>query len=275
MDMALAELEIDGKPRKVLMTAPKNGFFYVIDRTDGKLISAEPFVRVTWATKIDLATGRPVENPRRAMPTARLSRSGRAAWRAQLEPMAFSPSTRLVYIPVIERAMNFADFGLANDAWKKVAPIGTTQAATMNSLPDIPGDRPTRPRCSAWDPVAQKRVWSQPVPGTEGGSVMATAGSLVFQGQLDGTFNAYAADNGKRVWSFEAKAPVLAPPITYSAGGKQYVTVLTGVAGHTALFGADQAQWQFDYRTMGRRVLTFAIGGKATLPAKVSGDPKR
>ncbi len=276
MDMAFADLAIQGKVRKVLMTMPKNGFFYVIDRLSGQLISAEPVVRVNWAAKIDLATGRPVENPLARYDggktfTIQPSGNGGHNW----YPMAYSPKTRLVYIPVLERAMNFADFGLEGDEWKKVTPIGTTQAATMNSLPDIPGDRLNKTaRLDAWDPVAQQRAWSVPVPGTEGGSVMASAGNLVFQGHLDGTFNAYAADSGKRVWSFQANSPVLAPPISYTAGGRQYVSVLTGVAGHTALFGADQAQWDFDYRTMARRVLTFSIGGKAVLPPKVKPDPQ-
>ena len=276
MDMAFADLEVGGKARKVLMTMPKNGFFYVIDRLDGKLISAEPVVRVNWASKIDLATGRPVENPAARYPdganfAAFPSGNGGHNW----YPMAYSPKTRLVYIPVLERAMNWQDYGVAGDEWKKVSPLGTIQAATMNGLPEVPGERLNKTgRLEAWDPVAQKRVWSQPVSGTEGGSVMATAGNLVFQGQFDGSFNAYAADSGKRVWTFQANAPVLAPPISYTAGGKQYVTVLSGNSGHAALFGADHARWGIDYRTMARRVLTFAIGGKATLPPRVKPDPR-
>lgn len=98
---------------------------------------------------------------------------------------------------------------------------------------------------------------------------MATAGNLVFQGHIDGTFNAYAANDGRPLWTFEAGAPVMAPPITYSAGGKQYVTVLTGNGTASASFGSLLHGMNIDYRTQARRVLTFAIGGTAALPAPV------
>ncbi len=283
MDMQFADLMIGGRSRKVLMTMPKNGFFYVIDRTSGQLISAEPVVRVNWASKIDIKTGRPVENPAAryrdgATFTMWPSGNGGHNW----NPMAYSPRTRLAYIPVIERAMSWQDYGVEGDAWKKTSPVGTVQGAAMIALPDLPADKLNRTaRLEAWNPVTQKRAWSRAVPGVEGGSVMATAGNLVFQGQLDGRFNAYAADSGKLVWSFNAGAPVMAPPISYSAGGRQYVTVLTGNSGHSSLFGQDHAKFSIDYRTMKRRVLTFAIGGKARLdrpalpgPVPIIDDPE-
>jgi quinohemoprotein ethanol dehydrogenase len=268
MDMAFADLRIGGRLRKVLMTVPKNGFFYVIDRTNGRLISAEPVAKVNWASKIDLKTGRPVENPAARYEngtTFTMWPSGNGAhnW----YPMAYSPRTRLAYIPVMERAMSWADYGLKDQEWKKVSPTGTVQAATANTLPDLPDDPLSKTsRLEAWNPVTQKRAWSQATPGQEGGSVMASGGNLVFQGQLDGRFNAYAADTGKLLWSFQTQAPVLAPPISYAVDGKQYVTVLTGISGHTSLTGADLARYRIDYRTMPRRVLTFALGGKASLP---------
>jgi quinohemoprotein ethanol dehydrogenase len=270
MDMQFADLSIDGRLRKVLMTMPKNGFFYVIDRTNGDLISAEPMARVNWASRIDIRTGRPVENLAARYPegtdfTMWPSGNGAHNW----YPMAYSPKTKLVYVPVLERAMSWADFGVKDGGWKAVMPPGTVQAATMNSLPDLTDDPLNKTsRLQAWNPVTQKPVWSQTTPGPEGGSLLATAGNLVFQGQLDGAFNAYAADSGKRVWSFQANAPVLAPPISYSVAGRQYVTVLTGIAGHTALTGADLRRFGIDYRTMPRRVLTFALGGKAVLPPR-------
>jgi quinohemoprotein ethanol dehydrogenase len=266
MDMEFADLRIGDRVRKVLMTAPKNGFFYVIDRITGQLISAEPIARVNWATKIDLATGRPVENPAARYPegttfTMWPSGTGAHNW----YPMAFSPQTKLVYIPVIERAMTWTDWELGGGRWRQLQPVGTIQSATMNSLPDLADPLNRTSRLVAWDPVAQKQVWSQPTPATEGGSLMATAGNLVFQGQLDGRFNAYAADTGKLLWSFRANAPVLAPPITYMAGGRQYVSVLTGITGHTGLAGADLARFNIDYRTLDRRMLTFVLGGSAKL----------
>ncbi len=270
MDMAFADLLIAGRVRKVMMTMPKNGFFYVIDRTNGRLISAEPVVKVNWASKIDLRTGRPVENPAARYENGTTftmwpSGNGGHNW----YPMAYSSRTRLAYIPVMERAMSWADYGLKDDEWKKVMPPGTVQAATANTLPDMPDEPLSKTgRLDAWNPVTQKRVWSQTTPGPEGGSVMATAGNLVFQGQLDGKFNAYAADTGKLVWSFQTHAPVLAPPISYAVDGRQYVTVLTGISGHTSLTGADLQRFAIDYRTMPRRVLTFALGGKAGLPPR-------
>jgi quinohemoprotein ethanol dehydrogenase len=136
----------------------------------------------------------------------------------------------------------------------------------MNSLPDVADPLNHSSRLEAWNPVTQKRAWSQATPGIEGGSVMATAGNLVFQGQLDGRFNAYAADTGALLWSYQANAPVFAPPISYMAGGRQYVTVLTGLTGHASLAGADLARFNVDYRTMERRVLTFVLDGKVKLP---------
>ncbi len=268
MDMEFADLVIGGKLRKVVMTAPKNGFFYVIDRTTGELISAEKIAKANWAEKIDLATGRPVENPEARYPDGKMftmwpSGNGAHNW----YPMAFSPKARLVYVPVLERAMNWQDYGLANDEWRKTAPIGTVQAATMISLPEVPGEPLNKTgRLVAWDPVAQKAVWSQTTPGTEGGSVLATGGNLVFQGQVDGKFNAYAADSGRKLWSFSAGSAIFAPPISYTVAGRQYVTVLTGISGHTNFSGPEHAGFPIDYRTISRRVLTFAIGGKARLP---------
>jgi quinohemoprotein ethanol dehydrogenase len=162
--------------------------------------------------------------------------------------------------------MDWQDFGVQDNAWKKTSPVGTTQAAAMIGLPEVPGDKLNKTaRLEAWDPARQKRVWSRSVSGPEGGSVMATAGNLVFQGRMDGRFVAYAADSGEELWSFDAQAPVLAPPISFAVDGKQYVTVMTGNSGHSALFGADNRAFVTDYRTMPRRLLTFALGGEARL----------
>ena len=169
--------------------------------------------------------------------------------------------------------MNWTDWEVSGNRWRSMEPVGTIQSATMNSLPDVADPRNRTSRLEAWDPVRQQRAWSHPTPGIEGGSVMATAGNLVFQGQLDGNFNAYAADTGKPVWSFQANAPVFAPPITYSVGGRQYVTVLTGITGHAGLSGSDLQRFHFDYRTMERRVLTFVLDGKVALPTSQMSPP--
>ncbi len=262
-DMTLATLKIDGKPRKVLMQAPKNGFFYVLDRATGELLSAKPFAKVTWAKSIDMKTGRPVEDPGiryngkpglfELWPGAR----GAHSWL----PQAYSPRTGLVYIPVIEGASFIGDEGVDFKHQPKLGGL----AVNMVPDPDLPGAR--RGFLKAWDPVTQTARWSTQLPGNWPGGVMATAGDLVFQGRIDGNIVAYDARSGKEVWKFQTGAPVVAPPISYSVGGRQYVTVITGSgASGGGILSSGNAEYRTDYR-MPRRVLTFALDGKDQLPA--------
>ncbi|KHK92761.1 PQQ-dependent dehydrogenase, methanol/ethanol family [Novosphingobium malaysiense] len=266
MDMELADLDIGGKRRQVLMTAPKNGFFYVIDRTNGKLISAEPFVKVTWAKRIDLNTGRPVEDPDARYPDGKTfvmwpSPVGAHTWL----PMAYSPRSRLVYIPAIEMATSYNDVGITRENWTRAPGNAVDGAANPDFVVADAGPTNATSSLLAWDPVKQSVVWKVPNPGPWNGGVMTTGGNLVFQGRIDGTFNAYAADSGRKVWSFAAQAPVTAPPITYSANGRQYVTVLTGMGTSGSAFGV-LLPVSIDYRTQARRILTFTLDGKAVLP---------
>ncbi|MCB2076733.1 MAG: PQQ-dependent dehydrogenase, methanol/ethanol family [Novosphingobium sp.] len=272
MDMALADVEIEGRRRKVLMTAPKNGFFYVLDRLTGELISAEPFAKVTWASRIDLDTGRPVEHPDARYPRGKTfvmwpSSIGAHSW----HPMAYSPSTRMAYIPVIEKAQSWTELDPAHGDWRKTTPPMTSRAAALtNPFPDVDDPRDGTSRLVAWDVVHQRAVWSQPTTGLAGGGVMATGGNLVFQGGLDGRFKAYAADSGKVLWSFDAQAPVMAPPISYAIDGRQYVTVLSGMGTSLAVFASPAEKFNSDYRTQRRRVLTFALDRHGKLPAPVA-----
>jgi quinohemoprotein ethanol dehydrogenase len=267
MDIELADLMIDGKPRKVAMTAPKNGFLYVIDRLTGKLISAKPYVKVTWATGID-ENGRPIEHPNARYlngTTFELwpSPTGSHSWQA----MAFSPKTGLVYIPAIEKGSLWHDTpDTADDKWLKTTPImGMRAAAAMDYRFGLsPNDGTTA--LIAWDPVKQKEVWRHPNEGLVSSAILATGGNLVFQGGLNGNFRAHAADSGKELWSFAAQAPVIAAPISYSVGGRQYVTVLTGSGLSAGLAGGQLRPFNIDYRAQKRRVLTFVLGGKAKLP---------
>ncbi|MDI1295994.1 MAG: PQQ-binding-like beta-propeller repeat protein, partial [bacterium] len=266
MDMELADLTIDGQPRKVLMTAPKNGFFYVIDRTNGKLISAEPFVKVSWAKGIDRKTGRPIENPDARYPDGKTFTMwpgpiGAHTWL----PMAYNPKAGLVYIPAIEMATSYNDVGITRANWKRAPGSAVDGAAIPNFVVKDAGPTNATSALVAWDPVRQRAAWKVPTPGPWNGGVMTTAGNLVFQGRIDGQFSAYAADNGKPLWRFAAQAPVTAPPISYAVKGKQYVTVITGMGTSGAAFGA-LLPVSIDYRTQARRILTFAIGGKGTLP---------
>ena len=272
MDMQLADLSIDGKPRKILMTAPKNGFVYVIDRTDGKLISAKPFVTTTWAKSIDLKTGRPVEEPNiryeNGPATLRPTPVGAHSW----TPMAFSPKSGLIYIPAIDLEATYDDSGITPANWKRTPGM----ALDYGVRPDIraPAGAKSLSYLVAWNPITQKEAWRLPTPGHFNGGVMATGGNLVFQGHPDSSFTAYDAKTGKVLWNFDAKAPVVAPPISYLVNGRQYVTVIAGMGTSAGLFGPLLAKFGIDYRTQSRRVLTFALDGKATLPAKVAYKPE-
>jgi len=266
MEMALADLEIDGRPRKVLITAPKNGFLYVIDRLDGSLVSAEPIAKVTWASRIDAYTGRPVENPKARYPdgsTFELWPRTAHSW----QPMAYSPQTRLAYVPVSEGAATWRDDG-ADGSWAAKSPPPFAQAAAVRG--GYTGSDPLNgtSHLVAWDPVTQRRAWDVPTPGPHGGGVLATGGGLVFQGRLDDRFDAYSATTGKLLWNFDAKAPILGAPISYSVDGRQYVTVITGWGTSLALGGPALERFSIDYRAQARRVLTFAIGGTKSLPPK-------
>jgi quinohemoprotein ethanol dehydrogenase len=260
-DMTIATLQIDGKPRKVVMQAPKNGFFYVVDAATGEFISAEKIAKVTWAERIDAKTGRPVENPGiRYVDKPGLFElwpgpQGAHSWL----PQAFSPRTGLVYIPIMELG------ALIGPPVPGAVGLGANMGATLIPDADLPDSR--RSFLRAWDPIAQKQAWSIELPGDWPGGVLATAGDLVFQGRIDGQFVAYAAKTGKQVWSFKTVAPVVATPISYRTNGRQYVTVLTGSGSQGGgILATGNAAYRTDYR-LPRHVLTFAIGGNDQLPA--------
>jgi PQQ-dependent dehydrogenase (methanol/ethanol family) len=259
----LADLEIDGRQRQVLMQAPKNGFFYVLDRATGELLSAEPYVPVTWASHVDLATGRPVETaesnydeqPRFISPTA----TGGHNW----HPMSFSPRTGLVYLPAIEDRMLYVlDRGFRyNPRWTNVSLDNETAAAIMSetAVPAAAG------RLLAWDPVAQREVWRVEHPGHYNGGVLSTAGNLIFQGTVDGLFAAYAADTGKRLWEVNINVGMMAPPVTYAVAGEQYVTIVAGFG--AALWGADAGIAASSFHENVGRVLAFKLGAKQPIPS--------
>lgn len=260
MDMTIATIDIDGKPRKVVMQAPKNGFFYVLDAATGEFISAEKIAKVTWAERIDPATGRPVENPGiRYQKTGKMFElwpgpQGAHSWL----PQAFSPQTGLVYIPVIDMG------ALIGPPAPGQGGLGAGMGATLIPDANLPGSR--RSYLKAWDPKTQKAAWTVDLPGVWPGGVLATGGQLVFQGRMDHRFAAYNATTGKEVWSFKTAAPVIAPPISFEAGGRQYVTVITGNSSQGAgILGSGNAAYRTDYR-LPRHILTFALDGKATPP---------
>jgi quinohemoprotein ethanol dehydrogenase len=260
MDMELADLEIAGRLRKVLLTAPKNGFFYVLDRITGQFISAAPIAKVTWASGIDPVTGRPIEVADARYPHGKTfdmwpSVRGAHSWM----PMAYSPKTRLAYVPKIEHGLSFNDQGIDADHMTlyglNVGPLTVSDALDNTS------------ELLAWDPVAQKAAWHVPTFAGWNGGVLATAGNLVFQGQLTGRFSAYAADRGKELWHFDARAPILAAPISYSVGNVQFVTVMVGMGTSAGVDPSGIGTLQLDSRRQAKRVLTFSLNGNAHLPA--------
>ena len=265
MDMQLADLMIGGKRRKVVMEAPKNGFFYVIDRTNGKLISADKIAKVTWATGIDPKTGRPVEVPGARYPDGRSfalfpGPQGAHTWL----PSAYSPRTGLIYLPVLEAGTGYDDRGIDRRTWRRTQ-VNSTEAAVNLSEARLSRERAGSGSLLAWNPVTRKEAWRVATVGGWNGGVLTTGGGLVFQGEDNGRFTAYDAVNGKPRWRFDAQAPVLAPPISYSVKGRQYVTVLTGIG--TSVGAVTELLSQpADYRTQARRVLTFVLDGKGTIP---------
>jgi quinohemoprotein ethanol dehydrogenase len=273
MDIQLATLNIDGQPRDVILHAPKNGFFYVLDRATGKLISAEPFTTVTWANAIDKKTARPIERPEARNPNGEVvvtpSGSGGHNW----SPMSFSPKTRLVYIPTNYLPGRYDSRGMQTSGWNSQEDPTGYNFRGNGDVPDP--DNTTLGALQAWDPVAQKRVWSVPFRAPYPGGALSTAGDLVFEGCADGTFQARDAATGKLVWSFDAQNGILGEPISYEAGGKQYITLIAGYATSPPVFGPVAAQFGWQYRTQQRRVLTFVLDGNAALPPRPPPDPLR
>jgi quinohemoprotein ethanol dehydrogenase len=254
--LVLADLKIGGKVRKVLMQAPKNGFFYVWDRETGKLISAKQYAdKVTWAKGVDLKTGRPIENSdqryAKGVSTVYPSPFGAHNW----HPMSFSPKTGLVYIPAQNMGAAFTkdpDFKPVAGSWN--LGIDFTEFKGLNRKTAGKG------HLLAWDPVKEKPAWRVQHDHLWNGGTLATGGNLVFQGTSDGRFIAYSADKGRELWVTPVETGIIAGPMTYMVDGVQYVTVSAGWGGAFALVGGDAAL--ATGARPGGAVLTFALGSK-------------
>lgn len=233
--LMLAELEIGGEIRDVIMQAPKNGFFYVLDRVTGDFISAEAFSDISWASGVDPESGRPIEasdafsgmEPVVVSPDP----TGSHSW----YPMAYSPDTGLVYLPVREGTVFLhrpdPDWE-PDDSYRNEGIDNRYDGPLLEEWLNAP---PPTGRLVAWNPVSQEAEWTIDFPVLESGGVLATAGNLVFQGRSDGMFAAYRATDGRRLWEFDAGTGILAPPVTYSIDGTQYVTVMVGWGGGIGL----------------------------------------
>jgi quinohemoprotein ethanol dehydrogenase len=291
----LADLTIDGTLRHVIMQANKNGFFYILDRKTGALLSAKNFTLVTWAKGIDPATGRSIPaaqgdyftGPKNVYP----SWAGGHTW----SPMSFDAARGLVYIPVIDAPSLWMDLQHNHAAVKyldgfftdnSIITDDTFDAASLKSLfgplPDLKTlqagrhGKLVRELLRAWDPVAQKTVWevetSSGIRGYDGG-VMSTDGKLVFQGRGTGDLYVYAADTGRVLKVIPTFSHIMAAPMTYMAGGVQYVAVQVGYGGTAYTVGPIPPQSAaLHYRNV-NRILAFRLDGGEVPPPPPRIDP--
>ena len=276
--IVLADLPIGGKTRKVLMQAPKNGFFYVIDRETGQLISAKNYVPVSWASGINLATGRPIlaDDARYADGQPRLVRPSPAGGH-NWQPMAYDPKVRRVFIPTTDMPSVYgvdAHFQFKQGLWNTGTDLGyqnmpedpdkleqaIAQAASLSSAALI-----------AWDPVEQKEVWRYTHVSGPGGGVLATAGGLVFEGGNGGEFAAFDTSTGRKLWKFDAQSAIMAAPISYSVDGNQYISVMAGFGGAALMGGPAMERTAPVNRS---RVLTFRLGTMQQLPPVTPAPPR-
>lgn len=262
MHIMIGELGIQKHKRRVIMTAPKNGFFYVLDAHTGKLISAKNIVPTNWASSIDLKTGRPVLRPDAkywekgeqgaiVMP----SPMGAHNW----QPMSYSPKTGLVYIPTMEMP-----------TLMKIDPTNAVGAVDIDFYHGLKNNSTYKGSVTAWDPVNQRLRWKHDVGRPYNGGILSTAGNLVFQGTTDGEFVAYRADTGEKVWSMFVGSAIFAAPSTVNVDGEQLIIVPAG-SGTTSAVG-------FASKLAGNpggpaRLLAFKLNGSAVLPlTQTSGD---
>jgi len=256
--LMLLDLTIDGRPRKVLTQAAKNGFFYTIDRVTGQFVSGAPFVKVNWAKGLD-DSGRPMVNPEAYYdrePVAVYPTGGGAHnW----APMSFNPGTGLVYIPASYMSYTYQ----ADDEYKKNTNGDVRTSAEPRQI-KAPAIGPVAPEgirggLQAWDPVKHRLVWRADGGGGIGGGTVTTAGNLVFHSMNDGRLMAYSADKGEKLLEIQTGRTGMGPPITYEVDGKQYVALLGGV-GRSARGPADGPIENTP------TLFVFTLDGKAELP---------
>jgi quinohemoprotein ethanol dehydrogenase len=265
--LIIADLNYSTGKRRVVMQAPKNGFFYVLDAKSGKLLSAEKFAPLTWATHVDMNTGRPVE-----VPEARYDKTGKpvivspgALGMHNWHPMAFNPETGFVYIPV-----QVSNAGYAGPKEFKLNLQGTNTGTDFMAAADLFNKPGAPPRGNiesyilAWDPVKAKEVWrvKNEVYGSSG--ILTTSGNLIFSGNHQGEFNAYNATTGEKLWTAPTQARVVAAASTFLVDGQQQVAILVGARGlpsgqiRTNAVSANNS-----------RILVYKAGGTASLPAEM------
>ncbi len=251
-ELILSDINVAGQRRKVLMQLNRNGFLYVIDRTNGKLISAKAYEKVNWASHVDMTTGRPVE--------IEVAKKLRASEQVELWPSttggknwphaAYNPNTGLLYANTIHQARMFRHLET-----KPHVPGQRYQFVENLPIPKKPGE--PHGHIDAIDPLTAEKKWRVPLMDFQIWSAMlATGGGLLFTGKTTGEFIALDADNGKQLWQFQTGSGINAMPVTFTHNGRQYVTVLSGLGG---LYWNQQRERLKDIVPQGGSVWTFAL----------------
>jgi quinohemoprotein ethanol dehydrogenase len=288
--MVLTELEVDGHPRKVLMQAAKDGFFYVLDRVTGEFLSGRPFAFVNWTRGLDPATHRPLRNP-----AADYSREPKLVYPAMMgahswQPMSWSPASGLAYIPVMDAPMVYVEtarrkagfiegnFTVAGIMPEDYDPAGL--ASLMGPMPSLAalakaagGPARSRGVLRAFDPKTGRIAWEQPGANVWDGGVLSTAGNLVFQGDAAGMLKVYAADSGKLLREVDVGTSIMAAPMTYSIDGVQYVAVMAGYGGGVLFSPFPAGSAAERYGNAGRVVAFRLDGGPVPKPAALASVP--
>ena len=260
--MILTDLKISGRVRHVLMQAPKNGFFYVLDRATGKLISARPFMKMNWASKVDLKTGRPVETALARYGTTPVLLTPGPGGAHNYNPMAYSPKTGLVYFPVVQSYFSLA----AAPAWTPAqGGLGTAFGGydELRKQQAAYGDAHQKAWLAAWDPVKGRTAWKVDYPRDGSGGALATASGIVFEGTIDKTLAAYDARTGRKLWETDTQTVPVAAPITYAVDGVEYLAVNAGWGGGLAHVQANSFR---DLKVSPARLLVYRLGGAEKLP---------
>jgi len=251
----LATINVDGTPRKVVMQANRSGFLYVLDAKDGKLIAANAFGKVNWASGIDRETGRPIVTD---VFKGALEGKNVTVWPSIVgvtnwQHLSFSPRTGLLYINTVHVGMTYEAPEPPKLVPGRPSGTGTVKRTTVVDDPNIRGF------LKAVDPLTGKSKWETPYRSPNFSSTMVTASNLVFTGVMTGEFQALDADTGKVLWSFQTPSGIVGQPVTWERNGRQYVTVLSGIGGVYAERAGDP---NLQNAPVGASLWTFALFDK-------------
>ena len=267
--LVLAQLEIGGSTRDVIMQAPKNGFFYVLDRASGELLSANPYPHITWASHVDMNTGRPVETD-----YANYQKNGGSyIWPSPFgahnwHPMSFNPNLGLVYIPVQNIPGYFSELEKVEykiNRWNTGVDLNEARDAKSWVTAKASKDALVYGELIAWDPVKSISRWRVRLPKPSNGGVLSTAGGIVFQGTQDGEFAAYDAEDGERLWEYKTDSAILAGPISYAINNNQYIAVTQGGGGAVMLTLGDDLKYE---QKNHNKLLVFRLGESNKSPQR-------